>query len=194
MYKKIVAEIRELPWSRYDPKEIIYLSLCSAIEFAESLRCAITTYPQNENLGEMANGELKTNNLRFEDYATYGDHWEFLSHFCKKYNINNMNVRYDCIIATNEYLESVQNLGDNKVRAMTIFSREQELPDIFHNIVKAHDWDALGLGFFKYYLNRHIALDSVDGGHGDLTKSFPMDDEILLKFYQVRLQLYKSLE
>jgi hypothetical protein len=193
MYKKLVTEIRELPWGQYDPKAIIYLSLCSAVEFAESLRLALIAYPQNQNLGEMANGELKTNNLSYDDYATYGDHSEFLAHFCKKHNITDNSIGDKCFFAKKDYSRAVRNLGDNKVRAMTIFSREQELPDIFHKIVKAHDWDALGLGFFKYYLERHIAIDSEDGGHGDLTKSFQIDEEMLFKFYTIRLNLYKSL-
>lgn len=168
--------------------------LISSIEFAESLRCAITAYPQNQNLDEMAGGELKTNNLSFEDYSTYGDHWEFLNHFCAKHGINVVSVGDKCFFAQKDYQRAVRSLGDNKVRAMTIFSREQELPDIFHKIVDAHDWDALGLGFFKYYLDRHIAIDSADGGHGDLTKDFEMDEDILLKFYQIRLNLYRSLQ
>jgi hypothetical protein len=193
-YKKIVNEIRELPWAQYDPKKIIFLSLCSAKEFAESLRCAITAYPQNENLDKMAGGELKTNNLSFVDYTTYGDHWEFLNHFCGKHGINVVYVGDKCFLAQKDYQEAVRSLGDNKVRAMTIFSREQELPDIFHKIVDAHDWNALGLGFFKYYLDRHITIDSADGGHSDLTKDFPLDEKVLEKFYTIRLQLYRSLE
>lgn len=96
--------------------------------------------------------------------------------------------------ARKEYQDAVEALGDNKVRAMTIFSREQELPDIFKNILAAHDWEALGLGFYKYYLERHMELDSQDGGHAELTKGFELDEAVLEKFYQIRLDLYKALE
>lgn len=193
-YKEIVEEIKNLPWWKYHPKSIIYSSLVSAIEFAESLRCALELYPDDENLREMAAGELKTNNLSYDDYNSPGDHWEFLAHFCKKYNITDDTVGDKMVFAKKDYFRSIKNLGDSSVRAMTIFSREQELPEIFHEIVKSHDWEKDGLGFFKCYLEGHIAIDSADGGHGDLTKDFYMDEEKLFEFYKIRRDLYRGLE
>lgn len=193
-YKQIVEEIKNLPWGQYDPKLIIYSSLISAIEFAESLRCALEIYPNDENLKEMAEGELKTNNLSYDDYNSLGDHWEFLAYFCKKYNITDNTVGDKMVFAKKDYKRSVRNLGDKSVRAMTIFSREQELANIFHEIIKSHDWEKLGLDFFKYYLERHIAIDSAEGGHGDLTKDFPTDEVKLFEFYKIRRDLYRGLE
>ena len=192
-YKNLVQAIRELPWHLYDPKSIIYLSWATAVEFAKSLRCALEVYPQNQNLHEMALGELKTTNLSYDGYNQIGDHSEFLAHFVDK-NTKMKEINDKVFFARKTYWEAVEALGGNKVRAMTIFSREQELPDIFKSILKSHDWDALGLGFFKYYLERHIELDSEDGGHADLTKEFELDEEVLEKFYQIRLDLYKALE
>ncbi len=193
-YKILVKAIRELPWHKYDPKSIIYLSWATAVEFAESLRCALEAYPQHQNLHEMALGELKTTNLSYGDYRQIGDHHEFLSYFLAGTNITTNGINTPVLIAKNKYWEEVKILGDNKVRAITIFSREQELPDIFKSILKAHDWEAHGFGFFKYYLERHIELDSVDGGHAELTKDFKLDETVLEKFYQIRLDLYRSLE
>lgn len=192
-YKNLVQTIRDLPWNTYDPKSIIYLSWATAVEFAESLRCALDAYPQNQNLHEMALGELKTTNLAYDGYKKIGDHHEFLAHFVDK-NTTHKEINDKVFLARKTYWESVRTLGDNKVRAMTIFSREQELPDIFKNILKAHDWEGLGFGFFKYYIERHVELDGEDGGHADLTKDFKLDENVLEEFYQIRLDMYKSLE
>ncbi len=76
---------------------------------------------------------------------------------------------------------------------MTIFSREHELPNIFEKILTAHNWNALGFGFYKYYLERHIELDGGEGGHANLVADFETDNKVLLKFYKARLELYQSL-
>ncbi len=197
-YKKIIEEIRNLPWEEYDPHSIVFISLISAIEFANSLRCAIRAYPENKNLAEMASGELQTNNLIYGDYNTIGDHSDFLKHFI--YGNSEMLKKGGAILNQNlrnagySYNENVAKLGDDKIKAMTIFSREQELPNIFKKIMEAHAWEKLGLGFYKYYLKRHIELDGDEGGHANLTKDFELDEDVLEKFYKIRLTLYGSLE
>jgi hypothetical protein len=192
-YKLLVQAIRKLPWHQYDPQMIVYLSWVTAVEFAESLRCALRAYSQNKSLNEMAIGELKTGNLSYGDYNKIGDHYEFLAHFTEKIlPIKKISPRI--FSAREKYWDEVRNLGDDTTRAMTIFSREQELPDIFQSILKAHDWEKERLGFFKYYLERHIELDGEDGGHADLTKGFELDESVLKKFYQSRLNMYKALE
>lgn len=190
-YKEIVREIENLPWHKFSPTEIIYVSYCTAVEFAESLRRALVVYPDNENLLEMASGELDTRNLSYQDYSNRGDHWEFLEHFCKKQE-NGIIPSVNVLGACRDY-RSIVNSFNNNERAMTIFSREQELPNIFNKILVAHDWQKLNLGFYKYYLERHIDLDSKDGGHADLTRDFFLDDKKLEAFYEARLDLYKSL-
>lgn len=194
MYESVVEKIRQLPWEDYNPRKIIFISHGTAVEFAGSLRAALKVYPNNENLLAMAAGELNTDNLSFEDYQKRGDHWEFLYHFCGKNKIHGDVVGEKISTAVETYHHSISILGDDSVRAMTIFSREQELPKIFKQILKAHDWEKLELGFFKYYLERHIELDSVDGGHGDLTKDFFLGQGELFSFYQIRLRLYESLQ
>lgn len=138
----------------------------------------------------MASGELQTDNMALEDYSKKGDHWEFLEHFIAKYKI--MPVRSSITDAMKEYVHLVEELADAD-RAMTVFSREEELALIFEKIIAAHDWDALGFGFYKYYLKQHILFDSGEKGHAYLTKHFPMNEPTLEKFYTMRLQLYSSL-
>lgn len=71
---------------------------------------------------------------------------------------------------------------------MTVFSREQELPNIFERILNSHDWK--GLEFYKYYLEHHIQIDSQEGGHSDLTSHFELDEGVLEKFYKARYEFY----
>ncbi len=192
MYKKIVEEIKSLPWSTYDPKAIIYTSKITAIEFGGTLREILPAFPGNQALAEMADGELMTNNLKYGEYNKYGDHSEFLIYFSGKRGIALPVISNGITNACDNY-RRITGGFNRQEKAMTIFSREQELPGIFETILNAHDWAGLGLGFYGYYLKRHIELDSAAGGHGDLTKAFPLDEEVLYKFYTARLELYKSL-
>ena len=189
-HKELVQEIAALPWETATPDDIILLSLCTAREFSESLRLAKKVYPNDERLDEMMAGELKTDNMAFEDYTALGDHWEFLAHFVDKYHL----VPSSPLIeeAMGRYLTYVRSLSDAD-RAMTIFSREEELTLIFEKIVAAHDWDAFGRTFYKYYLAQHILFDSGDNGHAWLTKHFPVHEPTLEAFYKERLALYRVL-
>lgn len=190
-YKNTVEEIKNLNWENLPPEELqilMHLSYISAREFAESLRIARKLYPDNHNLEEMAEGELETNNLSFEDYNTKGDHADFLEHFLQKNNL--LNPDQDIQFAEQGYKNFCHSLS-LEARAMTIFSREEELSEIFERILKAKDWSAPGLPAFKFYLEQHIALDAGEGGHAELTKEFPVNDSVK-PFYEARLEMYKK--
>lgn len=189
-HKQIVKEIARLNWAAANPDDIILLSLCTAREFSESLKLAKKVYPDDARLDEMMSGELQTDNMALDDYRKSGDHWEFLEHFVRKHDLKPSSPTI--ATAMQDYLAAVSNLSD-KERAMTVFSREEELAAIFEEILKAHDWEAVGRGFYKYYLAQHILFDSGDNGHAWLTKHFPIHEATLVKFYQDRLSLYRSL-
>ena len=190
-YKKIVDQIKQLNWQKLTVQELqqlMFISYASAIEFAQALRIARDLYPEDDQLRRMSEGELDTNNLHYEDYSQSGDHSDFLKHFISKNSIRpNNRVRS----AINAYHETCAAF-DNTTRAMSIFSRERELPDIFERILEANDWSAPGLPAFRYYLRTHIALDGGDGGHQDLTKEFSVDDSVK-PFYAARLMMYQSI-
>ena len=189
-HKEIVQQIANLDWSKATPSDIILLSHCTAKEFASSLRLGLKLYPNDEHLKEMANGELQTDNMSFDDYVKTGDHWEFLNHFISKHHITPTKTSIsDSMIG---YVNEIEKLSDSE-RAMTVFSREEELTLIFNKIIPAHDWVAIGFGFYKYYLEQHILFDSGDHGHAWLTKHFPMHEPTLTNFYNIRLKLYQSL-
>lgn len=190
-YKDTVQQIRDLPWSRYHPFSIVTLSLASAMEFAESLRCAIKVHPGNKDLLKMAQGELATDNLVFGGYRGTGDHWQFLDNFVSRFGVHTkaMATKQDTAVIT--YLANMKMMTDDE-RAMTVFSREHELPGIFEEILKAHDWRVYGLSFYEYYLRRHIELDSGDEGHGQLTEGFDLNERVLDKFYSARLAMYQE--
>ena len=189
-YKDIVQQIANLDWAKASAGDIILLSHCTAKEFASSLRLGLKLYPNDDRLQEMARGELKTDNMALEDYTKKGDHWEFLEHFINKYKITPSKSALP--EAMEKYVRAVEEFSDTD-RAMTVFSREEELALIFEKIVAAHDWEALGFGFYKYYLKQHILFDSGDSGHAHLTKHFPMHLQTLEKFYTIRLNIYSSL-
>lgn len=190
-YKKVIEEIKNLEWEKLSAEELqqlMYLSYAAAVEFAEAVRIALELYPENEKIKAMAGGELSTDNLENEEYKESGDHCEFLKHFLDKYQI----VPSGQVKQTaDEYLAACRKLSAH-TRAMSIFSREQELHSIFEEILKAKDWSADGLKEYRYYLERHIGLDTEEGGHGELTEQMPIDDSVQ-EFYEARLNLYRAL-
>jgi hypothetical protein len=194
MYKQTITEIKNIDWKSMNPISIILVSFFTAQEFAESLRVALRMFPDSKPLREMAAGELETDNLQFGSYSQIGDHWEFLFHFLReKFGIiGHVNVARKAWNANCAYLTSVQALTREQ-RAMTIFSRELELPQIFAEILPTHDWKALDLEFYQYYLTRHIQLDTEEGGHGDLVSNFRLDEEVLTRFWNARLTLYREV-
>ncbi len=190
-YKETVERIKNLHWERLEPHELqqlMYCSYISAREFAEALRIAIGLYPDDENLRAMAAGEIDTDNLPYADYVRRGDHADFLEYFIRKEGIEpEEEVRAAC----ERYLQACRALPP-EVRAMTIFSREEELPGIFGRVLAAKDWSAAGLPAFHHYLERHISLDTADGGHHDLTQHLSVNEDVR-SFYEGRLQMYRGI-
>jgi hypothetical protein len=191
-YRGAIARIQNLDWKSFNPGSIIFVSLFTAEEFADSLRVTLSIFPGVSTLAEMAEGELQTDNLRYSGYERIGDHADFLRHFH-----NGSEAEYRVAEAYKNYRNVVEAFRANE-RAMTIISREQELPGIFEEILSAHDWNALGLGFYQYYLSRHIQIDSQESGHRDLTTQFSRDQgfelspEVLDDFWSARLNLYQE--
>jgi hypothetical protein len=190
-YLQTVEKIRNLNWeelSSNDLQKLMFLSYAAAREFAEALRITADLYPEDANVQELVSGELNTNNISFGEYKQEGDHADFLNYFIQKYSLMNDDEVQAC---ANSYLQACARL-DPELRAMSIFSREEQLSGIFRKILCAKDWSAPGLDAYRHYLEAHISLDSDEGGHHDLTKKFPIDDRVE-PFYQIRLQMYHSI-
>ncbi len=204
-YKETVKLLLNIQWKKIKTSaqltQLMFLSLVTAVEFQESLRIALDLYPENENLKKMAAGELKTNNLVFSDYRYTGDHWEFLRHFLQKAGVVGMTWKDYRLLAFSDevyisavrYTDSIHGLSPAD-RAMSIFSREEELSKIFSNMLEKipvfkEEHLPHHLQAFKYYLERHVALDSDEGGHQDLVKEFEINDSVN-RFYELRLKLY----
>lgn len=191
-YKSYVNKIINLNWESLDQEDLqklMILSAYSALEFAESLRKTVEMNPNNHALKEMADEELKTDTLSFEDYKEKGDHSDFLWHFIEKYNLFD---KFKSLKEIGEaYIEKVRNLPD-EIKVMSIVSREQELPGIFNKILTSKNWEADGLKEYKYYLEQHIELDSAEGGHADMLSNFDVDDKVS-EFYKVRLEMYEAI-
>ncbi|MES2216038.1 MAG: DUF3050 domain-containing protein [Patescibacteria group bacterium] len=197
-YKKTVRQIVSLPWEKLlatDLLQLMVLCAYTAREFAESLRLALLLCPQHQGLATMAEGELSTNNLSFASYNHTDDHAAFLWHFINKGGVL-IELPPEISRAGEVYTERVKALKP-RIRAMSIFSREKELPHIFRRILEvsptswtSHDHQTLAA--FKYYLERHIQLDAGEGGHEELLKGLPVTNEVD-EFYQIRLQLYQPI-
>lgn len=190
-YKEVVEKICQLPWQDLPPEglqNLMHLSYHSALEFAEALKITLRLYPNDLSLKAMAEGELGTDNLQYSDYRKVADHSEFLKHF-----IDNEDVQcpQNIISAAKNYRRFCAAQND-VTRAASIFSREEELSGIFECILTAKDWSAPGLGAFRYYLQRHIYLDSAPGGHRDLIKQLAINED-LTPFYIARYDMYLSI-
>jgi hypothetical protein len=191
-HQTFLNEIHAFPWDKAEPFKIILLSLATAQEFGVSLRMALEVHPDDENLRTMAAGELDTDNLTYRSYHQRGDHFQFLEYFILQFPTWRTSARTENLKnAIRGYGVIMHNMSPEH-RAQTIFSRERELPGIFEKILGAHDWDALGFGFYRYYLERHIMLDSASGGHADLTREHELNEDVLLKFYGARYMLYQN--
>ena len=190
VYRDVVQSILSLPWESADPGDVIAVSHAIAKEFAAGLRRSIAMHPADSCLQEVAAGELKTNNLNYEGYAHAGDHWEFLDFFIKKVSMVPSKP-----VVTRAITKSLSDMNSFSVdeTVMLIASREKESKKIYTRILQSQSWAALGFGFYEYYLQRHISLDSEEGGHADLLANFPIDDTVLTRGYTARLELYSSL-
>ncbi|QQR92480.1 MAG: DUF3050 domain-containing protein [Candidatus Iainarchaeum archaeon] len=192
-YQRTIQQITLLPWEKLDEKgflSLMVLSAFNALEFAASLRIAISLYPKDKDLAEMARGELQTNNLAFGDYKKRGDHAEFLWHFIEKHQLECL-VDKEVFAIGKKYTEAVNRLPKS-LRAMSIFSREDVLSPIFARIIQSMPYKTPPLKAYEYYLRRHIYLDSSAGGHRDLTSNFALSN-VLGRFYRIRLQAYQAL-
>ncbi len=192
-YKHFVKLIKNLNWENLNGEElqvVMYLSWVAAVEFAEALRIALRLYPNHVGLQEMAHGELKTKNLLLDDFRIAGDHHEFLGHFLRKHGLMETMTR-KLGDQAEAYLAKCRALSESE-RAMTVFSREDELSGIFARILDAKDWSAQGLYAFRHYLSRHITFDTGAGGHHDLTSDFPVDERVR-PFYVARYETFKLI-
>ncbi len=190
-YKQIVAQIRDLHWHKlkdFEMQQLMYLAYISALEFAESLRIVERLYSDNPSVRKLVAGELQTDNLRFGDYDKQGDHAAFLEYFLRSDNIQ---PREEVRKAGDIYMMSCRRYSE-EVRAMSVFSREEELSGIFERILEALNWSGTALQAYRYFLETHIRLDSSEGGHHDLIKVFPVDHRVS-GFYGTRLRMYECL-
>lgn len=192
-YKDYVSAIRALPFENLTSGElqtVWYLSWVAAVEFAEALRLTERLYPDHAGLQAMVLGELETTNLALGEFQEPADHHAFLGHFLRKHGVME---RMDAELGQDAraYLASCRSL-DEQARAMTVFSREEELSGIFARILDAPDWSAPGLYAFRHYLSTHIVLDSSEGGHHDLVSDFPVD-ETVRPFYEARFRTFEKV-
>ncbi|MGK4581606.1 DUF3050 domain-containing protein [Kitasatospora sp. HPMI-4] len=192
-YKTFVDRILGLPFenlSTHELKQVWYLSWVAAVEFGEALRLSDKLHPDHPGLQEMILGELETTNLALDDFQDAKDHHEFLAHFLRKHGVME-EMEAELGEYAEKYLAACRAL-DPHTRAMTVFSREEELSGIFARFLDspAENWEHDGLYAFKHYLTTHIVLDSSEGGHHDLTSDFVIDDSVS-PFFEARFETFR---
>jgi hypothetical protein len=187
--KRSIDDILAINWLKLSDSRKTFLSITTAIEFSQSLRLAQIIYPNHQGLVKLCEEELMTNNIQFEDYNEIGDHADFLLHFTTKNPNLLCDITAQLHVAAYSYHSYVGKLTAEE-RAMTIFSREKELPAIFKSVRKA----PIGkeYAFYDKYLTDHITLDSQDGGHADIVSTFPLNEEVIERYYKERYKLYQS--
>jgi hypothetical protein len=199
--KQSINNIKKNKWELIDPLHLIHVGFFFAREFAATGRDCIPIYYDIQAFRQFIEGEIDTDNLAYDDYNQKGDHWEFLAHFIKK--IHRKNRQRIFLPEWMTDMEKKYEFYANHVRSYTIaeklatlVSRERELHGIFEHILTAHDWDALGYGFYKYFLQRHIQLDTEDRGHGEITADLidlEFHQDALTAFWYYRWRVYQSL-
>ena len=194
LYKNTVEQIKNLAWHSLSPDElrsVMVLSWYAASEFGSSLRMALALHPESHAFQEMAGGEIQTTNLKFADYAAKADHAQFLFHFIHKHGLF-QRIPLEVREAGENYQYQVNRMTCDS-RVMSVVSREQELPGVFRAILEGGGWDGSPeLDAFRYYLERHIELDSGDDGHAQMLSSFPVND-LVAPFFDHRIQMYRSI-
>lgn len=203
MNRKAIKLILGLNWKKLttfqELTELMYLSWIAATEFAQSLRLALEVYKDDKMLQKLAKEELHTNNLRFKGYKDRADHSDFLFYFLSTIKMFDTNacvepgmLRPEVIKVGREYMRRVEMIKKS-TRVMSIPSREKELSGFFAQILKNPLFKAknlpLHLQAYKYFLERHIRIDSKPGGHRDLSKHITVTDKVEV-FYNIRLAMY----
>jgi len=186
--KYYVQKMLQIDWSKTSDNNKLFLSAITALEFAQSQRLANMVHPNNKGVQAMSAEELMTDNLRFGSYTETGDHVDFLlSELSSKEII--FSIEKTLLVAGLKYLSAVGKFTPAE-RAMTVFSRERELPNIFKNLLLFPMGDKYN--FYKYYLKQHILLDSQDGGHADMISDMELDEEVLKRYYEIRFRFYQT--
>jgi len=202
-YKKVIAGICNLNWSKLSQDELINVAWAYyyfSVQFRENLEIALSFYPDDERLQDLDRGERNTDNLSpYPGVAAPGEkmhHEEFMRRALTLTPIHE--ARRRSLEAMGEaYLAGVRAL-DKMTRATSLPAYEDGgLEAVFRSILKAPDWDGELLGAFKHFLVGHIALDSdPEGGHGALCRHLVPDDRILplwTAFRQIFVEAAPSL-
>jgi hypothetical protein len=186
--ESVFQAIRSLAWERMNPHHIVWVTCQMGQEYAESVRIAEKLYSNDPVVLHFVSEELETDNLSYGEYVQRGDHWKFLEYFLTRgESFVTPEELQRVVVAANARI----GLFSPRERAMTVFLREQQGSREKHRILAAHDWDGLGLGYFRYYLERHIELDSQEGGHGSLAERFVIDPVVAQRFYEIRFSIYE---
>ena len=192
-YQDVVSEICELNWNAIEANELSAVALAYyffSIQFRESLEIACETYPFDERLMQLRDGECDTDNLSpFKGVAQPGErmnHDEFMRRSAALLDLSSHDEdRVRSLGAT--YLTATR-AADRGARASSIASYEDGgLESVFTAILSAPCWEGSGLAAFEHFLARHIHFDSDPvSGHGVLSRHLIPDDRVIPLWIEFR--------
>jgi hypothetical protein len=135
---------------------------------------------------------------------------QFLNELRARSNVEQALVRANAPVAVQNFVLQTFNVIDTgnvcAIAATFAFGREDLLPDLFRQIVDKLSTHRAGadLSFFKYYLQRHIDLDSDQHGPmaeklievlcGDSETNWRVTEDAAVTALESRLRLWDSVE
>ena len=197
-YKPEVKAINDFSWRKCNPYAIAFLNFVTELEYAYSLKCAQLVYSPSISLTNLVDSKLDTDNISFESYNKKGDHYEFLEYFIREHSEDFRRIPKKVRKAGERYVQTITRGFTVEECALTVISREIELPGLFKRILESHEWwNMFGLEFYEHYLESEIALHNTPGRMENLVKNWGHQinkgQNILERFYKLRLQMYQSL-
>jgi hypothetical protein len=198
-----VRLICTLNWRALDCSELVDVAWAYyyfSVQFRENVELARDLYPDDELLGELDRGERDTDNLSpWPGVAAAGErmnHDEFMRRALLLTPIESNRKRRLESIGTN-YLARVK-ATDTTSRVHSLASYENGgLMSVFLAILTAPTWDEPVLRAFKYFLERHIHLDSdPNAGHGALCRHLVPNHQVVapwLEFHRLLVDAVPKL-
>jgi len=185
-HKMVIAEITALRWTDLNAEELTAAAWAYhyfSIQFRENLLLALSLFPDDAKLQQLAAEECDTANLSpWPGAAEPGErmnHDDFMRRILCLSGLE-PSIQKVVDVAGDAYLRRARGYAE-LVRALSIASYEDGgLQAIFSAMLTAPHWATPTLAGFRHFLSEHIRFDSdPNQGHGALSRHLQVDDRVL---------------